>query len=65
LESLLKSVPGVESISRVRIKRRGWFSFKDFPGDQYDPGINAIIRVENDPLHPERGSVKLIMEDGV
>jgi len=64
LEAAIQSVPGVNAVMRIRFKRRGWFPWTDFKDSFYDPGKDTIIRIENDPLFPERGSVKLIMEGG-
>jgi hypothetical protein len=64
LEAALQAVPGVNAVIRIRFKRKGWFPWTDFKERFYDPGKETIIRIENDPLFPERGSVKLIMEGG-
>jgi hypothetical protein len=64
LEAVIQSVPGVNAVIRIRFKRRGWFPWTEFKDPFYDPGKDTIIRIENDPLFPERGSVKLIMEGG-
>ncbi|MCX6227324.1 MAG: hypothetical protein NTV01_21690 [Bacteroidia bacterium] len=64
LEAAIQSVPGVNAVMQIRFKRRGWFRLTKFTDPFYDPGKDTIIRIENDPLYPERGSVKLIMEGG-
>jgi hypothetical protein len=64
LEAAIQSVPGVNAIILIRYKRRGWFPWTNFIDAFYDPGKDTIIRMENDPQFPERGSVKLIMEGG-
>lgn len=64
LEAAIQSVSGVRAVENIMIKRRGWFDWRKFSELFYDPGKNTIIRVENDPLHPERGTLKLFMEGG-
>jgi len=64
LEAAIQSVPGVNTVMKIRYKRRGWFPMIEFNELVYDPGQDSIIRVENDPLFPDRGTVKLIMEGG-
>lgn len=64
LEAAIQSVPGVNAIMGIRYKRRGWFDWSEFTDSYYDPGKNSIIRVENDPIHPEMGTVNLIMKGG-
>lgn len=64
LEAAIQSVPGVKAVETVRIRRRGWFGWRAFDEFVYQVGADEVIRVENDPLHPARGSVRLIMEGG-
>ena len=64
LEAGIQQVSGVRAVEDMTIERRGWFKQKRFKKLRYDPGQHTIIRIENDPLHPERGTVKLIMKGG-
>ena len=64
LEAAIQGVPGVRAVEGMRIRHRGWFDWQDFTELSYEVGKDEIIRVENDPLHPERGSLRLIMEGG-
>lgn len=64
LEAVIQNVPGVRAVKGMKIRRRGWFDWQDFTELLQKVGKNEIIRVENDPLHPERGSLRLIMEGG-
>ncbi len=64
LEAAIQSVSGVRAVDEIMIKRRGWFDWREFNEFYYDPGKNSIIQVENDLLHPEKGTLKLIMEGG-
>ncbi len=64
LESAIQSVEGVRAVEGICFRQRGFFRWKAFDEFSYSPGMDAIIRVENDPLRPERGTVKLLMEGG-
>jgi hypothetical protein len=64
LEARIQSVEGVRAVERMRIRRRGRFGWRPFLALAYRPGANEVVRVENDPELPERGSVRLVMEGG-
>ncbi|HRI60012.1 MAG TPA: hypothetical protein PK228_09825 [Saprospiraceae bacterium] len=64
LEKVIQDTPGVRAVEGIRFRRRGWFNWKVFTEMYYDPGQSAIIRVENDPLNPERGTLKLNIHGG-
>lgn len=64
LEAAIQSIEGVKAIERICIERKEWFKQKPFTDLVYDPGEYSIIRIQNDPLHPEQGTVRLIMKGG-
>ena len=64
LESVIQAVPGVRAVEGMTIRRRGWFDWRDFCELNYEVAIDELLRVENDPLHPGRGTLQLIMEGG-
>lgn len=63
LEAAIQYVAGVRAVERIEFRRRGSFSWKELPM-VYRPGRNEVIRVENDALHPDRGSIQLTPEGG-
>jgi hypothetical protein len=63
LEATIQHVPGVRAVEDITFRRRGQFDWIDLPA-AYQPGRNEVLRVENDPLHPDRGSVQLTAEGG-
>lgn len=65
LEATIQAVSGVRAVEAIRIRRRGWFEEREFSELIYDPGKDTIIRIENTPLHPERGTVKLKTRGGI
>ncbi len=65
LEAAIQDVPGVKAIEKIYFRRRGWFEKRLFAELSYDPGKNTIIRIANDPLHPEQGTLKLYTHGGL
>jgi hypothetical protein len=57
LEAAVQDVAGVLGVEEIRIRVRGLFDWKDFPGFVFRPGDDRIIRLDNDPAHPEAGSL--------
>ncbi|MGE5859101.1 MAG: hypothetical protein ACM34J_01010, partial [Ignavibacteria bacterium] len=64
LEAVIQKVQGVRAVNKICFRRRGWFDWQEFTDLFYNPGKDSIIRLENSPLHPERGTLQLIMEGG-
>lgn len=64
LEAHVQRVPGVRAVKALRIARRGWFPERDFVEPYWEPGKDEVIRVSNDPRHPDRGSVTIQPEGG-
>ena len=53
LEAAIQSVPGVLAVRSVRIRRRGFFNWQDFTGLTYEVADDEVVRVRNDPDHPD------------
>jgi predicted phage baseplate assembly protein len=64
LEAAIQSVPGVRAVETIRIRRRGWFDWREFTEASLPIGDNEILRVENRREFPERGSVRIIPHGG-
>jgi hypothetical protein len=64
LIATLQAVPGVRAVEGMRVRRRGWFDWRDFTEFALQVGVNELVRVANDRDLPERGAVLLIMEGG-
>jgi hypothetical protein len=64
LEAAIQAVPGVKAVEHMAIRRRGWFDWRLFSSLLYTPGADEVIRVMNDRTHPDRGSVRIVMEGG-
>ena len=63
LEAAIQNIAGVRAVEDVTFRRRGTFDWTELPAT-YQPGQNEVVRVENDPLHPDRGSIQLTPEGG-
>lgn len=64
LEAAIQAISGVKAVEAIRFRRRGWFDWRSFDEMTYSPGTNAIIRMENDPLDPGKGTLKLYTHGG-
>jgi hypothetical protein len=64
LEAAIQGVPGVAGVSSVTYRQRGTFAgFVDLP-EVLTPAPQQILRVDNDPSWPERGTIRVIPEGG-
>ena len=64
LEAAIQAVAGVRAVEDITFRRRGFFDWQTLPPTAFRPGRNEVVRVENDPLHPGRGSIQLFTEGG-
>jgi len=64
IEAAIQNIAGVKAVEGITYRRRGVFDWKPFEDFYYDPGKDTIIRVENDLLHPERGTLKIHTHGG-
>jgi hypothetical protein len=65
LEAAIQKVDGVRAVEDISIRRRGWFNWRPLSIIGYQSAPNEVIRVQNDPAFPERGSVNLRMQGGI
>jgi hypothetical protein len=64
LEATIQAVTGVQAVNSVLIRSRGRFDWRVFSELCFSVAADEIICLENDPLHPGRGSLNLIMRGG-
>lgn len=64
LEAAIQGVAGVRAVEDIQFRRRGFFDWRPLPVTAFLPAHDEVIRVENDRLHPDRGSVQLLPEGG-
>jgi len=64
LETNIQEVSGVRAVRQVEIHRRGHFDWKPLTGMYYPVGDQEVLRLENNPEFPERGTLQLTMEGG-
>ncbi len=65
LQAVLQGIVGVRAVGDMSIRRRGYFDWRPFLEPYYPVEPDAIVRIENDPVHPQRGSLEFTMEGGV
>jgi hypothetical protein len=64
LEAAIQSVPGVKGVLAITYRRRGSLAvFIDLP-EALPLGTGEILRVDNDPSWPERGTIRVLPEGG-
>jgi len=64
LEARVQRVPGVRAVKAIRLRRLGYFPWRPFLEPYWKPGIGEIVRIDNDPRRPDRGSVHVFTEGG-
>ncbi len=65
LEAFLQSVSGVMAVEDIELRRQGWFDFQRFEQLRYEVADHQIVRIENDPAYPNRGTVELMTHGGL
>jgi hypothetical protein len=64
LDAAIQSVPGVNGVLDIQYRRRGASDiFQPLP-DILPLGTDEILRIENNPSYPERGTLRVIAEGG-
>lgn len=64
LEAAVQSVAGVQSVVGIRIRPQGLNVPVDFEDLVFEVASDEVIRVENDLLRPERGTVVVVTKGG-
>ena len=64
LEAAIHDVKGVRSVTSIEIRERGKTAFREMQELVFAVGPDEVLRIENDPLHPERGTVTFATEGG-
>jgi len=57
LEAAIQTVPGVLGVEDILMRVRGMFDWQPFAGFVFNVGDDRILRLDNDPAHPEAGSL--------
>ena len=59
LEGAVQAVPGVLGVTGICIRRRGAVAWSKFDFPEVAVAMNEILRLDNDPNYPERGSLRV------
>lgn len=60
LEAAIQAVPGVRGVDGMQIRARGITAKRPFSELVFEVGDDQVIRLQNDPRFPERGSLRII-----
>jgi hypothetical protein len=63
LEAAIQDVEGVRGVEQMRIRARGITDWRSFDELTFGVRHDQIIRLENDPRFPERGSLRIITRE--
>ena len=64
LEAAIQRVSGVRFVRNISIRERGVQAFHDLDNLLETVADNQVLRLDDDPLHPEAGTLTLISEGG-
>lgn len=64
LEAAVQDVPGVLGVESIQIRARGITDWRDFEELTFTVHHEQVIRLENDPRFPERGSLRIFTRQG-
>ena len=64
LEAVIQATAGVRAVEAIQIRRLGHFDWRPFSELSFPVAPDEVIRLENDPRHPARGSLRLTMKGG-
>jgi hypothetical protein len=64
LEAAVQAVPGVRGVRQVRVRLRGARRKLSVLSLNLEVAPNQILRLDNDPIHPEAGTLTIMTEGG-
>lgn len=64
LEAFVQATPGVKGVEEIRLRVRRRREWELFEQSELPVGPGQIIRLQNDPLHPSRGSLRVTGHGG-
>ncbi len=59
LEAAVQDVPGVRAVDSIQIQARGITELRDFVETVFEVSERQILRLQNNPRFPERGSLRV------
>jgi hypothetical protein len=64
LEAAIAAVPGVRSVREIRFRLRGARGFQRFDSLTLLVAPDQVLRLDNDPLQPDNGTLRIATEGG-
>ncbi len=65
LEAAVQAVPGVRGVTGICLRQRGIGPWMPFTAAAFAVPMNGIVRLDNDPLHPGRGTLQIRVSQSV
>jgi len=59
LEAAIQAVPGVRGVEQICLRARGVTPLRPFTAMAFEVGDTQILRLQNDPRFPERGTLRI------
>jgi hypothetical protein len=59
LEAAVQNVPGVRAVIAIQIQARGITEMRPFDETVFEVSDRQILRLQNDPRFPARGSLRV------
>ena len=63
IEAAVQVVPGVLGVTGICLRERGVQDWRPFEEPELRVAANTVLRIDNNPLHPERGSLRLHLSE--
>ena len=63
IEAAVQAVPGVLGVTGICVRERGTRDWRRFEEPELRVPVNAVLRIDNDPVHPERGTLRVQVGD--
>ena len=64
LEAAIQDTPGVKGVDEIRLRVRRRAEWEVFDEPELRVGPSQIVRLQNDPVHPSRGSLRVTGHGG-
>lgn len=63
LEAAVQAVEGVAGVGKICLRQRGVSGWRTFSEMKLEVKRNQLLRLEGDPRHPERGSLRVVTDE--
>lgn len=64
LEAAIQEVAGVRAVLEICTRELGQLFFSDLNELVLEVAPSEVVRLDNDPVHPERGTLRIVAQGG-